>query len=75
MCLLLQSQGVNTFSGQFVLRQGALAISTMVGHCALDLATSLRTVLQNFRPIQPRHYWIKKEKAGQGKCSGGGKEN
>lgn len=42
MHILLQSQGANTFSSQFVLRQGVEdCISTMVGHCALNLATPL----------------------------------
>lgn len=66
MHVLLQRQGANTFSSQFVLRRGMEdCISTMVGHCALNLVTPLRTVLQNFGHIQSRHYWVQKEKVGQ----------
>lgn len=38
VCILLQSQEVNTVTGQFVLRQGAedcVSYNTMLGRCAL----------------------------------------
>lgn len=45
--------------------EDCVSYDTMVEHCVFNLATPLRTVLQDFTHIQSICYWIKIEKAGQ----------
>lgn len=57
MCILLQSQDVNTFSGQSVLRGGVedcISYNTVGGPCAFGYSSENRPP-----KFQSGRYWIK----------------